>query len=217
MNDLLIQTILAARNSDGEDTIWMQILVLVILVVLLGIFSLARAKANKFKENDQDYPQNAPTRASQHHRHWQIQHLPGRSAHRELSSSVPTVGPDVNKYKKIEQPVLDFDAPDTAAQVKSKKELAKQGEKNLHSGMELLELNFLLSIVENVNGDDEKDVIIRKLNFKELLRRGKLNQANSNALKIYAINKGNLYGKDIQCEAMKNLAERTAGGSKRSS
>jgi hypothetical protein len=84
-------------------------------------------------------------------------------------------------------------------------------EKDLHSGMELLGLDFLLSIVENTNGgDDEKDVAIRKLNFKELLRRGKLNQADSKALRIYAINKGNLYGKDIQCEAMKSLAERTA-------
>jgi hypothetical protein len=76
-----------------------------------------------------------------------------------------------------------------------------------------LELDFLLSIVENTNGgDDEEDVTVRKLNFKELLRRGKLNHADSNALKIYAINKGNLYGKDIQCEAIKTLAERTTKG-----
>ncbi len=210
MNDLLIQTILAARNSDGEDTIWMQILVLVILAVFLGIFSLTRAKANKLKEHDQNYPQKVLTQESQHSRHRQILPIPEHSAHNELSLSAPTTVPNVNGHKKIEQPVLNFDVPDTAGQIKSKRNLAGEGEKDLHSGMELLELSFLLRTVENVNGDDEKDVIIRKLNFKELLRRRKLNEADSNALKIYAINKGNLYGKDIQCEAMKNLADRTA-------
>lgn len=195
MNVLLTQTILAARNSEGEDTIWVQMLVLVILAVSLGIFSLVKAKANKFKGHDQHQ--------SGRHRHWQIQPLPGLSAHRELSSSAPTVGPNVNEHKKFVGKAL--------------KELTRETEKDLHGGMELLGLDFLLSIVENTNGVDEKDVTIRKLNFKELLRRGKLNQADSNALKTYAINKGNLYGKDIQCEAMKNLAERTAKGNKRSS
>ena len=218
----------------------MQMLVLVILAVFLGIFSLVRAKANKLKEHDQDYPQDARTQESQRRRHWQIQPLHRRSVHRELSSSATTAGPNVSKHKKfvgkilkelkykrprffskaaqqkaiIEQPVLDFDAPGKAGQVKTKKELARERKKDLRSGMELLELSFLLSIVENTKGNDEKDVIIRKLNFKELLRRGKLNEADSNALKVYAINEGNLYGKDIQCEAMKNLAERTANGSK---
>jgi hypothetical protein len=159
MNVLLTQTILAARNSEGDDTIWVQMLVLVILAVFLGIFSLAKAKANKSKGYDQ--PQ---------------QKLVGKTL----------------------------------------KDLPRKREKDLHSGMELLGLDFLLNIVENTNGgDNEKDVAIRKLNFKELLRRGKLNQADSKALKVYAINKGNLYGKDIQCEAIKNLAERTAKGDKR--
>lgn len=166
----------------------MQMLVLVILTVFLGIFSLVKAKANKFKE---------------------LGHKLGHKRPRFFSKAAQS-------KTIIEQPVLDFNTPDTAGQVKSKKELAREREKDLHSGMELLELSFLLRIVENTNGVDEKDVIIRKLNFKELLRRGKLNEANSNALKIYAINKGNLYGKDIQCEAMKNLAERTANGGKRS-
>jgi hypothetical protein len=214
MNVLLIQTILAANNSDGEDAIWMQILVLVIMAVFLGIFSLTRAKANKFKEHDQNYPQKVPTREPQHPRHRQIQPILGRSTHNKLSFSTSTAASNVNERKKTEQPVLNFDVLSTAGQIKSKGNFAGKGEKDLNSGMELLELGFLLRIIENVNGDDEKDIIIRKLNFKELLRRGKLNKADSNALKIYAINKDNLYGKDIQCEAMKNLAERTAMGSK---
>jgi hypothetical protein len=156
MNVLLTQTILAAHNSEGDDTIWVQMLVIVILAVFLGIFSLAKARANKTKGED----------------------------------------PPPSQQKLVG---------------KTFKDLPMEREKDLHSGMELLGLDFLLSIVENTNGgNDEKDVAIRKLNFKELLRRGKLNQADSKALRIYAINKGNLYGKDIQCEAMKSLAERTA-------
>ncbi|GAI84680.1 unnamed protein product [marine sediment metagenome] len=103
-----------------------------------------------------------------------------------------------------------------AGEEKAKDELAKERGKDLHSGMELLELDFLLSIVENTKGDDKNDVTMRKLNFNELLRREELNEADSNALKVYAINDGNLYSKDIQCEAMKELTTRTTHKSKRS-
>jgi hypothetical protein len=161
MNVLLIQIILAARNGEGEDTIWVQILVVVILVVSFGIFWLAKAKANKSNNSkEEDVPASA--------KRWRTER-------------------NVN--------------------------LPKKRERDLQSGMEILDSDFLLSVVENTNhGDDEKDVIMRKLNFKELARRGELNQADSKALKTYAINKGNLYGKDIQCEAIKTLAERTARG-----
>ncbi len=87
---------------------------------------------------------------------------------------------------------------------------AEQKGKDLHGGMELLELDFLLGIVENAEGNDENDVSMRKLNFLELLRREKQNQIDSSALKVYALNAGNLYGKHIQCQAMKELAKRTA-------
>lgn len=164
MNVLLTQTIIAARSSQGDDTIWVQMLVLVILAVFVGIISIAKAKANKLKEED----------PRQYQQKW---------------SKPSLAGPVVKTFKNS----------------------AGKKEKDLQGGMELLGLDFLLSIVENTNGDDdEKDVTMRKLNFKELARRGKLNQADSNSLKVYAINKGNLYGKDIQCEAIKALAERTA-------
>ncbi len=89
-------------------------------------------------------------------------------------------------------------------------ETAGGKDRDLRGGMELLELDFLLSIVENTEGNDVNDVTMRKLNFNELLRRGKQDQIDSNALKVYAVNAGNLYGKDIQCAATKELAKRTA-------
>lgn len=87
-------------------------------------------------------------------------------------------------------------------------------ERDLASGMEILELDFLLSVIENTEGDDKNNVTMRKLGFNELLRREQLDAIDSKALKVYAVNNGNLYGKNIQCEAMKKLTERTTRRSK---
>ena len=80
---------------------------------------------------------------------------------------------------------------------------------DLNSGMELLELDFLLGVIENTNAEDNNDVTMRKLSFNEILRRDKQDQVDSGALKAYAINQSNTYGKDIQCQSMKELTKRT--------
>jgi hypothetical protein len=97
----------------------------------------------------------------------------------------------------------------TPGEEKSRDDLAKDKDKDLASGMEILELDFLLSIIENTKGDDKNDVTMRRLNFNELFRREQLDTIESSALKVYAKNEGNLYGKVIQCEAMKELTKRT--------
>jgi hypothetical protein len=98
---------------------------------------------------------------------------------------------------------------DVAGQQKPKGESDREGGRDLAGGMEMLELDFLLSVIENTRGDDKNDVMMRKLNFNELLRREQLNEIDSNSLKVYAMDEGNLYGKDIQCQAMKELTVRT--------
>jgi hypothetical protein len=82
-------------------------------------------------------------------------------------------------------------------------------DRDLGSGMEMLEMDFLLSVVENTKGDDKNDVTMRKLVFNELIRREELDAIDSTALKVYTVDEDRLYGKDIQCEAMKKLTERT--------
>ena len=82
-------------------------------------------------------------------------------------------------------------------------------DRDLAGGMEMLELDFLLSVVEHTKGDDKNDVTMRKLVFNELLRREQLDTIDSSAMKVYTIDESNLYGKDIQCEAMKKMTERT--------
>ena len=98
---------------------------------------------------------------------------------------------------------------ESAVQEKLEKELGIGKNKDLRGGMDLLELDFLLSIVENTKGNDPNDVTMRKLNFNEILRRQKQSQIDSNALAVYVVNAGNLYGKDIQCAATQDLARRT--------
>ncbi|MHC4748189.1 MAG: hypothetical protein ACYS18_12880 [Planctomycetota bacterium] len=101
-----------------------------------------------------------------------------------------------------------------AGEEKLKSGLTGGREKDLAGGMEILELDFLLGVVESTEGDDRNDVTMRRLVFNELLRRQQVDTIDSNALKFYALNKGNHYGKVIQCEAIKMLTERTVHKSK---
>ena len=124
-----------------------------------------------------------------------------------------TKGPASGEVVEMRPSMKDIGG-DVAGEMKPRDELAK--ERNLASGMEMLELDFLLGVIESTKGDDKNDVAMRKLSFNELLRREKQNQIDSSALTVYAIDEGNLYGKDIQCEAMKELTKRTEHKSKHS-
>lgn len=200
MNYCLAQIILAGSNGDWEDTIWIQMLVLVILAVLVGVGVLVKAGAGKFKDQDGYYPSRARSRGEQLRR--QIKSL------KEVKDRCVGVFLKTAQAKAIiEKPVFDFDAPEAANGRKVKNELGS--ERDLAGGMEMLELDFLLSIVENTKIDGKNGVMMRKLSFNELVRREQLGAADSNSLKVYAVNEGGLYGKDIQCEAMKELAGRT--------
>jgi hypothetical protein len=103
---------------------------------------------------------------------------------------------------------------DISGEENMKSGLNRNREKDLAIGMEILDLDFLLSVVENTEGNDKNDVAMRRLTFDELLRREQQDSIDSNALKVYAMNEGELYGKVIQCEAMKVLTERTTRKSK---
>ncbi len=95
---------------------------------------------------------------------------------------------------------------------KLRSEPVRRRSRDLQSGMELLGLDFLLSIVEDTAGNEDLDVTMRRLNFKELIRTDQLHAVDSNALKVYALNADGHYDKTIQCEAIKELTARTAQG-----
>jgi hypothetical protein len=218
MKYFLIQAILIADVGDEESTFWMQIFVFLLLVVSWWVYSLIKNRQNKFK----GYEQNLTKETSTHHAkpRWRFQ-LPHKyiAVGKDIAQKYTTKTQDIrlNIPNLSQEPTLDFCRPDTAGQKKPANESATEKNNDLHSGMELLELDFLLSIVENTESNDQKDLTMQKLSFNELLRRKKLNQVNSEVLKIYAINRGNLYDKDIQCEATKELAERTTRKSKHNS
>jgi hypothetical protein len=98
-------------------------------------------------------------------------------------------------------------AQETAGETAMEKKTRAQ--RNLAGGMDLLELEFLLGIVESINGEDRNDVAMRRLTFNEVLRRNQQNEIDSAALSVYAVDEKSFYGKDIQCAAMKELARRT--------
>jgi hypothetical protein len=113
----------------------------------------------------------------------------------------------------IEEASTNEKASKTRAPGRSEKlrsEPARRRSRDLQSGMELLGLDFLLSIVEDTASNEDLDVTMRRLNFKELIRTDQLHAVDSNALKVYALNADGHYDKTIQCEAIKELTARTA-------
>jgi len=110
------------------------------------------------------------------------------------------------------RPLVEEPSGASAGEGKPRDELAK--ERDLAGGMEMLEMDFLLGVIEKTKSNDKNDVTMRKLSFNEVLRREKQNQIDSGVLMVYAVDEGNLYGKDIQCEAMKELTKRTSHKSK---
>jgi len=206
MDCSLGQIILAVSNSDGEDAFWTQMLVLVVLVASWGVYSLVKTRAKPSGEQRQGYDDGSGSRGTQLRRRNKVL---GGLKERGLG----VFSKLAQSKAVIEKPVFDFGAGNITSEGKLKSELAGGRGKDLAGGMEMLEQDFLVGVVEETKDKDKNDVMMRKLCFNELLRRGQLKAADSKSLKVYAKNEGNFYGKDIQCEAMKELAERTGLGS----
>ncbi|MGD0552683.1 MAG: hypothetical protein ABSB25_08535 [Sedimentisphaerales bacterium] len=86
----------------------------------------------------------------------------------------------------------------------------KPRQRDLSGGMELLARNFLTGVVEQTNSPDQRDIEMRRMCFTELGRRGELWAIASTALKVYTLDEDGFYGKVIRCDAMAELAGRTA-------
>jgi len=103
------------------------------------------------------------------------------------------------KVSKIRETIRNETRPETNR---------KRG-RDITSGMELLDLDFMLDTVENVEATDPNDILMRKLIFNEIVRTERLHEMDSSAIKAYAVNQGGLFEKELQCEALKELNERT--------
>jgi len=87
---------------------------------------------------------------------------------------------------------------------------SRGGDQDLKSGLELLGLEFVLGVIEDTESSDKNDIIMRQIAFNEVLRRDSRHEIASSALKVYAMDEDKFYGKDIQCQAMQELAARTS-------
>jgi hypothetical protein len=121
-----------------------------------------------------------------------------------LAAGVGIYGVVKSRAKRLERESSD---ETIEALIEQPTQLAKK--RDLTSGMELLARDFLVGIVERTSEADQRDIAMQRLCFAELVRRGELWAVASNALKTYVLDEGKLFGKDICCESMKELAERT--------
>ena len=190
MNYFLIQAILIADIGDEDSRFWMQILVFLLVAVGWGVYSLVKNDLSRHKNQQQNLAEETCTHYAKSRWRFQLPHKP----------NIPGLS---------QEPMPDLDNLGTASRKNPKNKPATKKTKDLQSGMDLLELDFLLSIVEKTKGNAQNDVTMRKLNFNEVLRREKLSEVDGKVLTVYAINRGNLYGKDIQCKAMEELTERS--------
>jgi hypothetical protein len=199
MTHLIAEIILGAGSTDEENTFWIKMLMLVVLGAVVGVGSLIKARAKRFKTQGQHRPEGSGRPYGQRGR--PIKAVKDKYVDFFLKTAKPKT--------LSKEPMFDFGAADIAGGGKKKNEIDRQKERDLNSGMEILELDFLVKVVENTKGRNKKDVTMRKLVFNELLRREQLSAVDSKALNIYTINKSKRYNKEIQCGAMKELAERT--------
>ena len=189
--------ILAVSGNEGEETIWVQLLVLIALAAGVGVYSFVRKRANQFGQQEDflDYPGRAAGLLS----------LEKKLINARIADIYPETAEQETEIQKEPTPQSGAAAIAGGSRLRS---AASRG-KDLASGMEMLEQDLLVRIVEQTEGTDQYDVMMRRLSFNELVRREQLGAADSRALKVYAVNRANLYGKDIQCQAMRELAERT--------
>lgn len=193
MAHFIAEIILAAGSTDEEGTFWIRMLILAVIFAVVGLVSLIKTRAKKYKAQKQHWAGDKNRPHSQ--REEQTRAVKDKYIEFFLKTA-PT--------KKItKEPMFDFE---TAGKVSSGK---LQEDRDVSSGMEILDLDFLVKIAENTKGRNKKDVMMRKLVLNELLRRDQVSAVDSKALRIYTINKRNIYDKKIQCGAMKALAERT--------
>ena len=193
MTHLIAEIILAASNTDEEGTFWITMLMLVVLGGGVGIVSLIKTRVKRFKTQKQ-YLTDISSKT----------YRPGEEQIRAVKDKYIEFFLKTAPTKKItKEPMFDFEAADQVSSGEHKED------RDVSSGMEILDLDFLVKVVENTKGRSKKDVMMRKLVFDELLRREQVTAVDSKALNIYTINKSKLYDKKIQSGAMKALAERT--------
>jgi len=217
--------------GDGEETFWIQLLVLVILAAGVGVFgiirkhrvrygsagSFARHIFNGLVRRGQDLARLSakPKAKWQARRMSELRPFGFAQAKQAL---VTAIGRTQTKLGLIFNPgtpnpemkTIQSNTLQTGRSVQPAKPSASpRGERDFNSGMELLTSDFLVEVVERTGSIEMRDVTMRNLCFTELVRRGELAALSSDALKAYTLDTEGVFDKSIRCQAMKELADRT--------
>jgi hypothetical protein len=156
--------------ADGEDAIYLQLLVVVILAAAGGVYTLARSRARKGRP-------------------W---HLPRKPAF--LSQLTSPRSAASQTAATVEPAVSEIPAPK---------------KRDTKTGLEIVNREFLVEVVERTDAVDNLDISMRSMCFDELVRRNELSALSSEALKVYVLNESEFFSKTIRREAMTQLAGRT--------
>ena len=194
---------MAIKNGDGQDQIFVTMLVIVIIAAGAAIkyYNKNTAKKNKQKQKNKKNP-NPQNNAEYELDEKRWENLQLKFANIKNQSNEKIKRQSTKQIKKVAK----VKPSSTHATITTDN---KKTQRNDAGGMEMLTRKFLLMKTANVTELDKRDVEMRQMAFNELARRNELNEIKGEILKAYAVNRDNIYGKTIQCLAMKTLAERT--------
>ena len=191
--------------SDGDEIIWAQMLMVVMLAAGGGIYAFIRIRPGS-RRGSRGLLLN--------HRNIFNRGIDAvsrliKTAHRQISLKRPAPPQSPGEYSVINRTSkINYQTPAII------EEVIKSGAKrrDLKSGMELLAGSFLVKIIESRRAGisaDGLDIEMQKMCFAEMMRRNEFEALSSEALKAYTIDEAGLYGKAIQRQAMEELFSRT--------
>ncbi len=196
--------------GDGEETFWIQLLVMVILATGIGIFGIIKKhKIARHSKNVVSVRYNSATRLLSK----MLNGLARRKS--ELRQALlPAIGRTRTKlvmiFNFVSSKVTGRDDLSEAKSGTARPDSpVKREKRDFNAGMELLTREFLVEVVERTGTVEMQDVTMRNLCFTELVRRDELWAVSSDALKTYTLDREGAFNKSVRYQAMKELAGRT--------
>jgi hypothetical protein len=199
--------------SDGDETIWVQMLMVVILAAGGGIYAFIKTRPG---------PRRGSRGPISIHRNIFNRGIDGvsrliKTTGRQipLNRPAPLQGPGERRVISRTSNI-NYQTPaviETVVQSDTQRSGGPASEtkkRDLKSGMELLQGGFLVKIVEQPANAAGLDIEMQKMCFAEMQRRNELEAVSSEALETYTIDEAGHYGKTIQRQAMEELFRRTA-------
>ncbi len=191
--------------SDGDEAIWTQMLMVVVLAAGGGIYAFIKTRPKSRRSG------RGPISV---HRQIFNRGIEGvsrliKTAGKQILLKRPILPQSPGEYPVINQtPEINYQTPAIVEVV------VKPGTKrrDLKSGMELLSGSFLVKVIESRNDRiraDGIDIEMQKMCFTEMKRRNELEAVSSEALKAYTVDEAGHYGKTIHRQAMEELFRRT--------